>query len=113
MVGKSEDHAPVQKNCPGAATASAASSGAYKNHHTPRTQNPLLIQDAELIRVVSPDRFGTYIRACQGDQEQALLLYTWNIEIASAFWGSFNVLEVTLRNMIHTELSNYAGRDDW
>ena len=37
----------------------------------------------------------------------------WNIEVASAFWGSFNVLEVALRNVIHAELSALAGRDDW
>ncbi|WCC80380.1 Abi family protein [Cutibacterium equinum] len=44
---------------------------------------------------------------------KALRLYLWNIEIASAFWGGFSVLEVALRNVIHSELSTFAGRDDW
>lgn len=112
----SEDgQVPGQENCPGAATASAASSGAYVNDLTtsgggiPGRQE----RGAELARLLNVDRLATYLRACQGKQEEALRLYAWNIEAASAFWGSFNVLEVALRNVIHCELSKFAGREDW
>ncbi|MDO4645385.1 MAG: hypothetical protein Q4B02_06350 [Propionibacteriaceae bacterium] len=66
-----------------------------------------------MTRLLSAGRLDTYLRSCQGDQHHALRLYAWNIEVASAFWGSFNVLEVTLRNVLHAELSNLTGRDDW
>mgnify|MGYP000846570720 FL=1 len=102
-----------QRNCPGAATTSAASSGAYAVHVTASGHWAPGAREAELTRLLNSDRLTTYLRACQGDQDRALRLYVWNIEVASAFWGSFNVLEVALRNVIHAELSALAGRDDW
>ena len=109
-----EEH-PVdgQENCPSAATASAASSGAYVSNSTGSSSSSPEEETAELERLLTPDRLGTYQRACQGDPAQALRLYTWNISVASAFWGSFNVLEVSLRNAVHAELGALAGQEDW
>lgn len=109
------DEHPVagQKNCPSAATASAASSGAYASNRTGSSSSTPEIYTTELLRLLTPDRLGTYQRACSGDSDQALLLYAWNISIAAAFWGSFNVLEVALRNTVHTELGALAGQEDW
>lgn len=106
---------PGEENCPGAATASAASSGAYVNNATASvpTAPGQPARDAELTRLLNSGRLATYLRACRGNQDEALRLYAWNIEVASAFWGSFNVLEVALRNVIHAELSALAGREDW
>ena len=114
-MGGPQGQAAGQANCPGAATASAASSGAYAGNSTssssgvPRGQ----AREAELVRLLSATRLATYLRECQGDQTKALRLYAWNVEVASAFWGSFNMLEVSLRNAIHNELGNLAGREDW
>lgn len=115
MTAGLQGQGPRQKNCPGAATASTASSGAYASrgtapeHGTPGPQ----ARNTELTRLLNADRLATYLRACRGDQDQALRLYAWNIEVASAFWGSFNVLGVALRNVIHAELGAFAGQDDW
>ena len=106
---------PRQENCPGAATTSAASSGAYVNKATKSgpTAPGQQARDAELTRLLNSDRIATYLRACHGNQDEALRLYAWNIEVASAFWGSFNVLEVALCNVIHSELSTLAGQEEW
>ena len=115
MTSGPQGQVPGQKNCPGAATASAASSGAYVNHVTASgpTAPGQQARDAELTRLLNADRLATYLRACHGNQDEALRLYAWNIEVTSAFWGSFNVLEVALRNVIHSELSTLAGQVDW
>ena len=115
MTDRPQGQEPGQKNRPGAATASAASSGAYVNNATasgPTTPGQQA-RDAELTRLLNSDRLATYVRACHGNQDEALRLYAWNIEVAAAFWGSFNVLEVALRNVIHSELSILAGQEDW
>lgn len=102
-----------QENCPSAATASAASSGAYVSNSTGSSASWPGADSAELSRLLTPGRLGTYQRACHGDSAKALRLYAWNISAASALWGSFNVLEVALRNVIHTELGTLAEREDW
>jgi hypothetical protein len=40
-------------------------------------------------------------------------LYAWNLEASAAMWGGFAVLEVCLRNAIHTQLSSVADGDMW
>ena len=103
---------PGEENCPGAATANAASSGAYSGEYTcMRRHTPTTVSG--LISVLSTDRFMTYESACRGDRDIAIRLYSWNIAIASAFWGGFSVLEVALRNTLHNELFNLAKREDW
>lgn len=115
MTGGPQGQVPGQENCPGAATASAASSGAYTSYVTASgTAAPgQQLDDVELTRLLNADRLATYVRACHGDQDAALRLYAWNVEVASAFWGSFNVLEVALRNAIHAKLSTLASQEDW
>jgi hypothetical protein len=55
-----------------------------------------------------------YFRSCAGgNSERALRLYAWNIEISSAFWGSFHMLEISLRNALHSELAKLANQEDW
>lgn len=105
---------PGQENCPGAATAGAASSGAYPVEGTAADPAvPAFAGVAELTRLLSAGRLATYVVACNGDREQALRLYAWNVAVASAFWGGFNVLEVAVRNVIHAGLTRLAGREDW
>lgn len=64
-------------------------------------------------RILSSGRFETFLKSSNGDFEQALRLYVWNIAISSAFWGSFHVLEVSLRNVLQAELVRSFKRDDW
>lgn len=105
---------PKQKDCPGAATVDAVSSGAYLTDATAADRAvPASVDVAELRRLLSAGRLATYVLACNRDREQALRLYAWNVAVASAFWGGFNVLEVSVRNVIHDELTRAAGREDW
>ncbi len=115
MTGWPREQGPGQENCPGAATASAVSSGAYTSHATASATGApgRQLDYVELTRLLNADRLATYLRACHGDPDEALRLYAWNVGVASAFWGSFNVLEVALRNTIHAELSLLAGQEDW
>lgn len=66
-----------------------------------------------IARLLSPQRFDTFVRAADGDLEVALRLYAWNIEISSAFWGSFHMLEISLRNALHSQLAKLAKQEDW
>jgi hypothetical protein len=49
-------------------------------------------------------RFGTYATAAGGDQDLALRLYRWNLDLASAFHSSLGLTEVFLRNAIDAQL---------
>jgi len=59
------------------------------------------------------ERFNTFIHAASDNPEGALRLYAWNIEISSAFWGSFHVLEISLRNSLNSQLTKLAEQEDW
>jgi len=66
-----------------------------------------------LPRLLSTDRFGTYLAASDGDPARAVRLYSWNIEVSGALWGPFHILEITLRNAVHDRLVDRAGQQDW
>jgi hypothetical protein len=54
----------------------------------------------------------SYLRLADESPQKALRLYAWNLEVSSALWGPLALLEVTVRNTIHLQLSNMFG-DDW
>lgn len=64
-----------------------------------------------LPAVISQPRLATYAQAAT--QAEAVRLYSWNISVASAFWGPLHVLEVCLRNAVSSQLANHAGQSDW
>lgn len=66
-----------------------------------------------LPNLISPSRLRPYLDACSGNSTYAVRLYTWNLEVSAAFWGEIHVLEVTLRNAIHEQLTHRYRRDDW
>jgi len=59
------------------------------------------------------ERLQPYLDNKRGDLGQALRLYTWNIQAASAFWGPLHVFEVALRNAFHSQLAARFGQADW
>ena len=65
-----------------------------------------------LERALSPERFSTYLEACNGDRRLAFKLYTWNTAASAAFYGPLQGLEIALRNAMHRELSSLYG-DAW
>ena len=66
-----------------------------------------------LPRLLNTDRFGTYLAASDGDPARAVRLYSWNIEVSAALWGTFHILEITLRNALHNRLADRTGLEDW
>lgn len=69
--------------------------------------------DAAVAALLTPARLSTYLRATNGDEQQALRLYSWNVEASAALWGDFAVLEVCVRNAISAQLEKLAGKADW
>lgn len=63
--------------------------------------------------MISAPRFSTYLDQYKGSQDHALRLYTWNIELSSAFWGPLAILEVLLRNSMHAQLCKGRQADWW
>ncbi len=58
---------------------------------------------------LSPERFGTYLAAANGDRAEAMRLYTWNTALSAAFYGPLQGLEVALRNGMHRQLTAAYG----
>ncbi|ASK26960.1 Abi family protein [Neisseria chenwenguii] len=50
------------------------------------------------------ERFGTYLSFCNHDVEKACRLYIWNMAVSSAFFPWLSMVEVVLRNRIHSTL---------
>lgn len=67
---------------------------------------------SNLPGLLSDSRLGTYRRNTVS-QDEALRLYTWNIEMSSAIWSELHVLEVIVRNAMHDTLTAGLGRSDW
>jgi len=55
-------------------------------------------QITELEAVLSPPRFGTYLREVGGDRQRAMDLYCWNTKISSAFYVMLQFCELSIRN---------------
>ncbi|WP_199731975.1 hypothetical protein [Cellulomonas triticagri] len=65
-----------------------------------------------LDRAISPDRFGTYLRAAAGDHGRALDLYVWDRDLAAAVLADIAIVEVALRNALNGALTAEHG-DEW
>ncbi|NRQ25936.1 Abi family protein [Aliiroseovarius sp. xm-g-7] len=55
-------------------------------------------QIADLEAVLSPPRFGTYLRETAGDRHKALELYCWNTDVSAAFFVMLQYCELSIRN---------------
>jgi hypothetical protein len=75
------------------------------------TDNP--VADPAVAVLLTPARLSTYLRATNGDREQAMRLCSWNVKASAATWGDFSVLEVCVRNAIGQQLEAFAGQADW
>lgn len=68
--------------------------------------------NSSIEQALSPARFSTY-RHLAADDDHAWELYQWNGHLAAAFVGLLTDLEVTMRNTIDRQLTDYLGRTDW
>lgn len=67
----------------------------------------------ELEKHFSQARLGRYRATCDGDQARAARAYVNNMLLAEAMMPMLSVLEISLKNSIHRQLSASHGRIDW
>jgi hypothetical protein len=58
-----------------------------------------------LEEALSFERFGRYLEWANGDREEAIALYSLNTAISESLYTPLQMLEVALRNRIHTVMS--------
>lgn len=68
---------------------------------------------APLRRMISAERFSTYMAAAGHDEERALLLYLWNAQLGEAFHLPIQAVEVGLRNCVDQALQLEFGTTWW
>ena len=66
-----------------------------------------------VTNIISQERLTKYLRAAGFDQERALALYGWNIQISEAFFPVLGASEVCLRNIISARLVALYGQTWW
>lgn len=71
---------------------------------------PSLIETyPNLEAVLSAERFGTYLSWADGNRSEAIKLYTLNVRLSECLYTPLHMLEVALRNRIHTVMCTVAG----
>jgi hypothetical protein len=69
-------------------------------------------ESAALRKAISADRIGTYSSAAARTGCDELDLYVWDRDVASAVLADIAIVEVALRNALHSALSS-AYKPDW
>jgi hypothetical protein len=65
-----------------------------------------------LEQALSLERFGRYVAWAEGDRARALELYTLNTQISESLYTPLQMLEVALRNRIHTVMTE-TRHENW
>jgi hypothetical protein len=66
-----------------------------------------------LLHCISRERMQPYFIRARGDQWVAFHLYIRNTEISSALYGIVQALEIGLRNVVHSRLTETYGTEEW
>jgi hypothetical protein len=64
-------------------------------------------------RLLSPERFPTYLYHAAGNRKMALHFYLRNLRLSSSLFEVIGGFEVTLRNSIHITLSDSLQSEKW
>ena len=67
----------------------------------------------EYEKAFSAARLAKYKIACNGNANDALTLYRYNIKLCQKFYGILNVFEVVLRNAIDEHYKAVFNDKDW
>ena len=67
----------------------------------------------EYEKAFSTARLVKYQSACNGNTNDALTLYRYNIKLCQKFYGILNVFEVVLRNAIDSHYKAHFNDNDW
>jgi len=69
---------------------------------------------AKLLMALSSERIGAYRDRMNDDRNGNLFAhYAWNMALSESLYPSLQILEVVLRNTIHSTIRQHSGRDDW
>jgi hypothetical protein len=66
-----------------------------------------------LQECLSPDRLKPYLVKTRGEAWAAFHLYVRNMDIAASLYGVIHVLEVGLRNRVHTKMAEAMNSEEW
>lgn len=66
---------------------------------------------AAIMQALHSARLAPYVAAANGNQQKAIALYGWNVQLAAAFQELLGVAEVVLRNSIDRELQVWNDRE--
>lgn len=58
-------------------------------------------------------RFSRFLNATSNDKSRARRLYNANLRLGQAFYPLLNLFEISFRNTINSQLSNYFTDGDW
>ena len=64
---------------------------------------------AALDRAISTPRYASYLNAANQDKDLSRRLYIWDRDLSTAILADLAIVEVALRNALHTALTNYHG----
>jgi Abi-like protein len=69
----------------------------------------------ELSIIFSEERLDGYLNhaKCNNSKTDALVAYSWNIELSQALYPALQILEITLRNSLHQTLSTNFNTAHW
>jgi len=78
-------------------------------------QDPNHIFFDELSIIFSQERLDGYLghAKCNNSKTDALIAYSWNIELSQALYPALQILEITLRNFLHQALSTNFDTEYW
>ncbi|MFC4117377.1 hypothetical protein [Nonomuraea zeae] len=66
-----------------------------------------------LHELLSQARLPEYEAFCGGDRVAALRLFCWNTEVAAAFYGPLQHIELALRSVLDQRMFHLFGQRDW
>ncbi len=65
----------------------------------------------EFPKLLSAPRFKTYQDFASGDDQRALRIYQWNLELCAAFYMPLHICEISIRNGVVQALESQFGAD--
>jgi len=68
---------------------------------------------SELETIFSKERLHNFFLYFPGNERKSIFLYVANKQISESFYSSLAVLEISLRNAIHRELSRRFKKPNW
>jgi hypothetical protein len=63
-----------------------------------------------LLRLITTERLGSYLRASAGDVADAFALYEWNMKVSASVVELTSMVEVLVRNALDRELREWADQ---